>query len=116
MREIGGRDHEDILGAGVDRILQIVLIEGMTHCGASLMFCSNCGDSWVNLARFTEVALDGVLLFESSFSALFPRGVFFDGVLEGVVFFGVDDCLVGVPGLDLFFDAVVPPIDLSRNV
>lgn len=126
MREIGGLDHKVIRGAGVDSILHTVLIEGITNCGASLIFSSNCNGSLVKRARFTEVIRDGVL-FVSLSRALFPRGVLLDGVLscfDGVrevvasfppAFLGVEEVLFGVGGADLFFE-VVFPIDFSRKV
>lgn len=106
--------------------MQTVLIEGMTNCGASLIFSNNCTGSLVNRARFTESIRDGVLVVSLS-RALFPRGVLLDGVLscfDGVreavapiplAFLGVEEGLFGVGGADLFFDVVLPT-DFSRNV
>lgn len=37
VREIGGRDHVLVRGAGVESVLHTVRIESMTHAGASGM-------------------------------------------------------------------------------
>lgn len=130
--EIGGRDHRLMRGAGVDRVLHTVRIDGITQAGASLTLLVS--DTPWNRARLTDGFLDGVsdpLMLR--FNGVDFEGVLFcsvvvvvlDGVREGTAdpfFVGVavvEAGRVGVPGAALLVDWRVGMVllvsDLSRN-
>lgn len=136
VREIGGRDHVLMRGAGVESVLQTVRMEVITQLGASGMmveperpFARNLGIFWgrgdgegLSLSVCERARLRGV-----DFVGVFcwccwcciPRGVAVAAVFDGVLcvpFLGVDGAdpaRDGVPGAEALAREI--PVDRDRS-
>lgn len=138
VREIGGRDHVLMRGAGVESVLQTVRMEVITQLGASGMiveperpFARNLGIFWgrgdgeglslsvCERARLRGVDFVGVFCWWCCCCCCSPRGVAVAAVFDGVLcvpFLGVDGAdpaRDGVPGAEALAREI--PVDRDRS-